>query len=136
LIKRAVSCVVAAFLAGCTSEQPRACSPPRANWNKPHNFVGLVPPMNRLSVDHAGDLHWNGTTISFQTLSRYLTAVHQMNPEPTVFLEIEAGAPCDTLESVRKEMERKLACDRYSACEEGVYSVWEELPTPPGTPPS
>jgi biopolymer transport protein ExbD len=136
VIRRALSCVFAASLVSCTSEQPHACSPPRTNWNKPHNFIGLMPAMNRLSLDHAGKLYWNGSSISFQTLSKYLTLVHQMNPEPRVFLEIEAGAPCDSLERVRNEMERKLACDQYSACEEGIYSVWKELPTPPRTPPS
>jgi hypothetical protein len=90
--------------------------------------------MNRLALERTGRLYWNGQPISFEILSRYLTTTHHMNPEPRVFLEIEAGAPCDELERIRNEMEQKLACGRYSACEEGVYTIWDGLPTPPGTP--
>jgi len=92
--------------------------------------------MNRLAVGKDGKIYWNGKEEAFGTLSKYLELTHDMNPEPRVFLEVEAGAPCEMLERVRTEMERKLDCGPYSACEEGVFSVWANLPTPAGTPPS
>jgi len=136
---RARLCLFATCLAllGCSKPTPKtqACTPPRDYWTKPHNFVGLVPVRNDLSLDRRGGLFWNGESISAEKLHTYLRATHQMSPEPFVFLQTEMGVSCDALEAVRKEMEESLECRKpYSACAEGILSVWRKLPSPPGAP--
>jgi hypothetical protein len=122
-------------LGSCTRAEPMACTPPRDNWPKPHNFDGLVPIQNRLSLDRSGALHWNGERISIAKLRTYLRATHQMDPEPFVFLETEMGVSCKALDRVRDEMDKALECGKpYSGCAEGIYSVWRTMPSPPGTP--
>ena len=121
-------------LAGCTTEAKRACTPPNSYWQKPHNFVGLMPAMNHVAITRDGALHWNGEPISSARLSQYLRQSHQLNPEPVVFLETEMGVPCDALDAVRKQMDQALECKRSGRCAEGIQTVWRELPTPPGTP--
>ncbi|HTU11769.1 MAG TPA: hypothetical protein VMG08_12830 [Allosphingosinicella sp.] len=113
-----------------------ACTPPRANWMRQGNFDGLMPPINRLSLDRNGAIHWNGRVIAMRQLSEYLGIVHGMNPEPIVFLETEMGAPCARLEAIRDEMERRMECSNFGSCAEGIWHVWQATPTPPGTPPS
>jgi hypothetical protein len=93
----------------------------------------LVPTIVRVAVDQSGKIFWNGKPISFEKFSEFVSAAHRMNPEPQVFLEIEAGTPCEELERVRDEMDRKLACDRNSVCSEGVFTIWEKVPTPSRT---
>jgi hypothetical protein len=126
------------LLAGCSQAQvvERACTPPRAYWEPQHNFDGLMPPINRVSLDRNNIVYWNGRAVSLRRLSRYLGIVHGMNPEPLTFLDSEMGAPCATMEAIRDEMDRRLECRNSGRCAEGIMAVWEETPTPPGTPPS
>ena len=121
-------------LSACTAEPKRACTPPNSYWQKPHNFVGLMPSMSRVSVTRNGALHWNGQPVSSATLSQQLRQSHQLNPEPVVFLETEMGVPCEAVDAVRKQMDEALECQRSGRCAEGIETVWRELPTPPGTP--
>jgi hypothetical protein len=103
---------------------------------RPGNFEGLTPPINRLSLDRNGVIHWNGRQTNLRQLSEYLRIVHGMNPEPIVFLDTEMGAPCALLETIRDEMDRRLECGPNRTCAEGIWAVWEAMPTQPGTPPS
>jgi hypothetical protein len=89
-----------------------------------------------VGLDRHGAIYWNGVRIDEHQLAGYLTQSHGLNPEPAVFLEVEAGVPCAALEAVRDEMDRRLECRRGGNCEEGVRSIWEGIPTSPGTPPS
>ena len=121
------------MLLGCAKPPPQACQPPRAYWQKPHNFVGLMPMMNDVSLTRDGSTYWNGVRISREQLSRYLKTSHKMNPEPNIFLQTEMGVPCRTLESLRDQIDETLECKkRFSRCAEGIKSVWRNLPTPPG----
>lgn len=125
---------VAFVLSGCTNEADKACRPPNSYWQKPHNFVGLMPKMNYVGLTRDGTLHWNGKPISSVALTQMLRQSHQLNPEPVVFLETEMGAPCEALEAVRKQMNEELECKESARCAEGIETVWSELPSPPGAP--
>ena len=121
-------------LCGCTSEPQRACTAPRDYWQKPHNFAGLMPPMNYVAISQDGRLHWNGKPISSEVLTRFLRQSHKLNPEPVVFLETEMGIPCKALDAVRNQMDDALECKASGRCAEGIETVWEELPSRPGQP--
>lgn len=134
--------LIACGAASCRQAAPnaevvaRACTPPRAHWMPQGNFDGLMPPILRLSMDRNGAIHWNGRVTSLSQLSGYLATIHTMRPEPIVFLETEMGAPCAAVEAVRDEMERRMHCSDHGTCAEGIWTVWQATPTPPGTPPS
>lgn len=126
-----------AILAGCSQAEPQACKPPRDYWQKPHNFDGLTPMMNEISLTRDGSIYWNGAKTSSDRLTRYLNLSHGMNPEPNHFLQTEMGVSCRSLEELRDRMDQALECKKpYSHCSEGILAVWNDLPTPPGTPPS
>src|SRR3954451_13328400 len=119
-------------IAACSADNPQACRPPRDYWQKPHNFVGLMPPLNKLSLTDKGGIYWNGERISERQLDAYLKAMHTMNPEPNLFLETQAGTPCRTIEHIRDVVDARLECkNAYSHCLEGIETVWQNLPSPP-----
>ena len=120
----------ALVLSGCTSEADKACKPPRSLWQKPRNFVGLMPKMNYVSITHHGRLHWNGKPVSSATLTQMLRQSYELSPQPVAFLETEMGAPCEVLDAVRKQMDDALKCNESALCAEGIQIVWSELPTP------
>ncbi len=74
------------LLSSCSEEAPQACTPRRSYWNKPHNFVGLMPPRNEVALDHSGRLYWNGSPISRDRLGQYLAQSHTLNPKVRGFL--------------------------------------------------
>lgn len=121
-------------LSGCSNETPRACTPPKSYWQKPHNFVGLMARMNEVSLGQNGTLYWNGKTVSRALLDQLLRQSHLLDPEPVVFLQTEMGVPCSALDALRKQMDDALECKKSSRCAEGIERVWRELPSPPGTP--
>jgi biopolymer transport protein ExbD len=126
---------MALAITACSNAESKACTPPRAYWRQPHNFVGLMPPLIKIAVTHNGDIYWNGQRVSEARLGEYLKLGHTLNPEPEFFLETEMGVSCGAIEKVRDQMDAALECKRpYSHCEEGIQSVWRDLPTPPGTP--
>jgi hypothetical protein len=135
---------VIAALTGCSSSPEQAgktalaqaCSPPRDYWQRPHNFVGLSPPRIDVGLDRHGSIFWNGNRVSAAQFESYLALAQTMRPQPDVFLDVETGVSCQALEAVRDEMDRGLRCREDRICAEGVRSIWEGLPTPPGTPPS
>lgn len=111
------------LLGGCAKGPEHACSGRRDYWHRPHNFEGLVPQINMLSITATGTIYWNGQAISWATLRRYLALSHRLNPEPTTFLEAEMGVPCDVVERVRDEMDKELDCRHGGRCDEGIFSV-------------
>lgn len=95
---------------------------------------GLQPRQNLVGFDRDGSIIWNGDRIDGRRFASFLAGSHQLNPNPEAFLEVEAGAPCAALEAVRDEMDRRLQCRSGGRCAEGVRSIWEGVPAPPGTP--
>ena len=128
--------VTVLLLGSCAKEPQHACTARRAYWRHPHNFEYLGPAHNTLSLTASGAVYWNGQLVSWPTLRSYLAESHRLNPEPPVFLETEMGVPCDLVERIRDEVDKRMACKTGGRCDEGIYSVWRSLPTPPGTPPS
>ena len=118
------------LVTACKQEPPKACSPPRANWGKPRSF-GLVV-MNKIALDRTGATYWNGKPISSEKLEEYLAMQPTMDPEPWIFLETEMGAPCPSLEAVRDQIERHMHCAEGGRCNEGILTVWDNLPGPAG----
>ena len=130
LVSAAGVCITA-----CSRHEPRACEAPRSYWQKPHNFGGIEPLITVVALAHGGLIYWNGTSVSPAKLSKYLKTSHLLNPEPQIFLETEVGVSCRNLEAVRDQMDRTLECRKPgSRCSEGIRSVWEDLPSPPGSP--
>jgi biopolymer transport protein ExbD len=90
--------------------------------------------MNKIALDRAGKLYWNGSEVTPQTLDKYLAVMSAMNPEPWVFLETEMGAPCASLDAIRDQVEKHMHCEQGGRCNEGIMTVWDNTPNPPGTP--
>lgn len=117
---------------GCSKEPPRACSPPRSTWGTPRSF-GLVV-MNKIALDRAGKLYWNGKGVTPEALDKYLAVMPTLNPEPWIFLETEMGAPCSSLDAVRDQVEKHMHCEQGARCNEGIMTVWDNIANPPGSP--
>jgi hypothetical protein len=141
-IKNLIPLSVGVALLGCSDTTNSnavavACSPPRSYWQKPHNFQGLQPLHNEVSLDKTGTIYWNGERITEEEFVKLLKLAHVMNPEPEIFLQTEMGVSCRRLEATRDQMDEALECKRpYSSCAEGIRSIWRNIPTPLGQPPS
>lgn len=82
-----------------------------------------------MAVDRDGKTYLAGRQLSrvqFVTELKNIGALE--NPEPVVFLETEMGAPCQAVEQVRSLMDEHLDCTNDGHCDEGIRSVWSELP--------
>lgn len=90
--------------------------------------------MNKVALDHAGSLYWNGKPVTKEALDEYLAQMHILDPEPVTFLETEMGVPCASLDAIRDQMERQLKCSKGGRCNEGVVRVWDNIQNAPGTP--
>ncbi len=117
---------------GCTTEAPKACSPPRSTWGHPRSF-GLVE-LKRIALDRAGKTYWNGEKVSREALDKHLAQSPTLNPEPWVFLETEMGTSCAAVEAIRDQIEKHVDCSTGFRCNEGIMTVWDKTPSPPGTP--
>ena len=94
-----------------------------------------MPPNFRIGITQDGGIFRDGERVSANDLYKFFDFARDLEPEPIIFLEIEAGAPCTTIERVRREMTERLDCRNHrGACREGVFSVWEGIPDPPGAP--
>jgi len=115
---------------GCTTEAPKACSPPRSTWGHPRSF-GVVE-LNKIALDREGKIYWNGKKVSREALDKHLAESSTFKPEPWVFLETEMGMSCAAVEAIRDQIEKHVNCPRR--CNEGIMTVWDNIPWPPGTP--
>lgn len=122
--------------AALANQTAQACTPPRAGWMTPGPLMGGMP-FNRISLTHAGAIYWNGLHTDLTHVTRYLSEVAVLNPEPVTFLQTEMGVSCALVEQVRDEMEHRLNCTSNGPCAEGIWSIWEvtpRRPSPPGAP--
>ena len=92
--------------------------------------------MNKVALDRAGALYWNGKPVTKEVLDNNLALMHSLDPEPVTFLETEMGVDCASLEAVRDQMERRLGCSNGGRCNEGIVTVLDAAPNPPGAPAS
>jgi hypothetical protein len=89
-----------------------------------------LPARNRIKALREGTITWNGQGVSAKELDTLFSTVSQMKPQPLTQFEWEQGAPCSSLEKVRKLMRERLDCDKTKNCLEGADP---RLPSPPHT---
>lgn len=44
------------------------------------------------------------------------------------------GVSCTVLDNLRDQIERHIDCSTGYLCNEGIKTVWNHTPNPPGTP--
>ncbi|MBU3078166.1 ExbD/TolR family protein [Sphingomonas quercus] len=71
----------------------------------PQNNNDQTPPpvdpvKNKITIDPAGIIYWNGTPVDLVTLRQYLDLTKNMNPEPELHLQPDAQARYDTVDRV------------------------------------
>jgi biopolymer transport protein ExbD len=60
----------------------------------------VEPTKNKITIDPAGTVMWNGTPVSLVTLRQYLDITQTMNPIPELHLEPDAQARYATVDQV------------------------------------
>ncbi|NBB42444.1 hypothetical protein GVN23_25645 [Sphingobium yanoikuyae] len=115
-----ISLVALAHLSGCAKNEPRACTPPDAAWRRPNFNQDAETIRNRVTLDRAGQLYWNGYAVSNGDFAKMLNAA-RLAPQADLYLEAEMGAPCRDLDRVRQEVSNALGChDAKGRCVEGL----------------
>ncbi|WP_375395813.1 ExbD/TolR family protein [uncultured Sphingomonas sp.] len=68
----------------------------------PSNQVNQPPPIdaqkNKVSIDAAGTVSWNGAPVDDLTLRQYLDKTTQMNPEPELHFQPDPNAKYDVVD--------------------------------------
>lgn len=64
------------------------------------NNPPIDPVKNKVSVDPAGQILWNGAPIDEATLGLYLERTRAMNPEPELHVQPDANARYDVVDRV------------------------------------
>lgn len=63
--------------------------------------VDIVDPIkNKIVIDRAGSVLWNGAAVDLPTLSQYLDLTQQMNPVPELHLQPEPEARYERVDEV------------------------------------
>ncbi|PZU09656.1 biopolymer transporter ExbD [Sphingomonas sp.] len=60
----------------------------------------ILPVKNRVTVDSAGKIYWNGSPIDLTVLRQYLDQTQQMNPIPELHLEPDPQARYEVVDEV------------------------------------
>jgi hypothetical protein len=123
----------------CSSEKhdEQACSPPRESWQRPVNTSAGDFGQVDVAVDRGSRIYLYGTQVSLSELANRLGDLpRNVTPTLRVFLETEMGASCKVVEDVRDTFERALNCREPFRCNEGIQTLWHQMPQPPGTPPA
>jgi hypothetical protein len=126
-------------LCACSNEKEaeRACSPPRDYWQQPVNTNVIDFAKVDIAIDRQGRIYVEGDQVSLSALGERLSDIPRDEaPTTRVFLETEMGANCHVIESVRQTFDKALNCRQPFRCNEGIQTLWKELPVAPGTPPS
>jgi biopolymer transport protein ExbD len=66
----------------------------------------IDPIKNKVSVDPAGTVLWNGAPIDLVTLRLYLDRTRAMNPEPELHVQPDANARYEVVDRVLAEIKR------------------------------
>ena len=74
--------------------------------NDPNNTVTVEPDKNKISIDAAGVVAWNGTPVDDLTLRQYLDATKAINPEPELHFQPEANARYEVVDRVLAVIKR------------------------------
>jgi len=60
----------------------------------------ILPTKNKVTIDAAGTVMWNGTPVSLTTLRQYLDITQTMNPIPELHLQPDPQARYDVVDHV------------------------------------
>ncbi|HWK36570.1 biopolymer transporter ExbD [Sphingomonas sp.] len=60
----------------------------------------IEPDKNKVSIDAAGGVFWNGTPIDDVTLSQYLERTKAMSPEPELHFQPDAAARYEKVDQI------------------------------------
>ena len=126
-------------LCACSEAQEAelACSPPRDHWQQPANTDVIDYAKVDIAIDRHGKIYSEGHRVTLGELKRRLSLFPRDEaPTTRVFLETEMGANCRVIESVRETFDKALNCRQPHRCNEGIQTLWKNLPSAPGTPPS
>jgi hypothetical protein len=98
---------------------------PAENWWKGRPPPVQLPPKNVIKVFKSGAVTWNDVELRslhgwVPLLDQYLQVVPEMKPPPFIFVDWEQGAPCTTIDQVRKLMRDRLHCDGSASCLQGA----------------
>ncbi len=68
------------------------------NSNQPQNPI--EPDKNKITIDPAGNVGWNGTPVNDVTLQQYLVQTTQISPEPELHFQPDAQARYEKVDQV------------------------------------
>lgn len=129
VIMRWIVFAVAGFVSGCGYPSANltysaSCAEPRPGWKRPGAHAGRWPlwhNMTRNSIWIAADgtLRWNGNPVSGSTLREKLVFIRDLRPPMAVILRVDADADCETVGTIRSDMEALLNCRSSGLCGEG-----------------
>ncbi len=65
-----------------------------------NNRPPVDPVKNKITIDPAGTVYWNGSPVDLVTLRQYLDLTKNMNPEPELHLQPDAQARYNVVDQV------------------------------------
>jgi len=74
--------------------------------NDPNNVVNVEPDKNKISIDAAGVVSWNGSPVDDLTLRQYLDATKTINPEPELHFQPDSNARYEVVDRVLAVIKR------------------------------
>ena len=95
------------------------CGGPPRGWLQPSDGIGDHRILLSVRIDRDSRLHWHGSIVSRENLSRYLEAAGAMDPPPQIALVVEEGADCRAVAEVRRLMADTAICEEDRLCGEG-----------------
>jgi hypothetical protein len=129
--KLCLSILVVTVAASCSQHhpEPRACTPPLKAWGEAHPHLGAML-TSAVGLDQTRAMYFKGKRVSLNELSTLLQQTRTLNPTPGDVPETGMGVPCATLDKVRDLMNARLTCEKGGHCDEGMPTVWRDLPYP------
>ena len=70
------------------------------NDNSQNNPPPIDPVKNKVTIDPAGTVFWNGTPVQLTTLKQYLDLTQAMNPVPELHLQPDPQARYEVVDNV------------------------------------
>ena len=75
--------------------------------NDPNAVAPPIDPVkNKITIDPAGVVYWNGAPIDLVTLRQFLDRTRAMNPEPELHVQPDANARYDIVDQVLAVIKR------------------------------
>jgi biopolymer transport protein ExbD len=75
--------------------------------NQPNQAPPPIDPIkNKINIDPAGTIFWNGQPVSMQTLHGYLLQTVQMDPQPELHMQPDANARYEVVDQVLAEAKK------------------------------